>query len=653
MPGSFSSSFSTLATTKQHRNHHHKSSSSSSPSSSHSDSALLHISANNVKQQQNNQQRPVSVPPAIFPVLAELDEGLVTNFTSEMGAEEKKSSTSVTPTMSALLGRQPTINEDEDEADLTMTGTNGADRRRAVEEEESVSMPDFGVATFGVKKEPPEEIIMLEEDGQKRYALSQRKSSLSATRFVGKAMDDECREGAAQGVHSMQLKREEDDAAMGAEQRQRDEDAELGADAAARQAARQRRREPVVVGWRTLERTMRAMSDDNNGGMSPLEQYLLGTTLLARLCSFFERAFAEALHPQRQGHPDQRGKFKFNLPIKEYEVGADGVMNVTFPSYPMPISPPLSSAVPSALGSPGDHSSGHQQLSSICMVRLQLLVCPQEFRLIAKLNYTGIQCPAESDLRVFERFFARIVVQLNNEMAVFTFVTLCRLCYPPMFASFAQLMMAQMEPQPRWPWRADLELVHIHTDELSQQQPAGPGGQTTATGGAGTNFQQQQQQQQQKIQKIVKNSVVVPDMCKRFLFIISLKPRGPNAANYQPPQHQYGGKRAQQQTNSDRHLLTMRYDVDLDELTLHLPDQQQYQKMSSEEIQAIENVLKTTQSELCRQSVADPSKQQQHRVPRSCCIWPCIRALLEGHHHQQQQQVPLMSSGLQQIQRVL
>uniref|UniRef100_A0A183CH70 Uncharacterized protein n=1 Tax=Globodera pallida TaxID=36090 RepID=A0A183CH70_GLOPA len=69
MPGSFSPSFSTLATTKQNRNHHHKSSSSSSPSSSHSDSALLHISTNNVKQQQNNQQRPVSVPPAIFPVL--------------------------------------------------------------------------------------------------------------------------------------------------------------------------------------------------------------------------------------------------------------------------------------------------------------------------------------------------------------------------------------------------------------------------------------------------------------------------------------------------------------------------------------------------------------------------------------------------------
>uniref|UniRef100_A0A183CH71 UDENN domain-containing protein n=1 Tax=Globodera pallida TaxID=36090 RepID=A0A183CH71_GLOPA len=645
MPGSFSPSFSTLATTKQNRNHHHKSSSSSSPSSSHSDSALLHISTNNVRQQQNNQQRPVSVPPAIFPVLAELDERLVTNFTSEMGAEDKKSSTSVTPTMSALLGRQPTINEDEDEADLTMTGTNGAARRRAVEEEES---PDFGVATvvsgFGIKKEPPEEIIMLEEDGQKRYALSHRKSSLSATRFVGKAMDDECREGVAQGIHSTQLKREEDDA-MGAEQRQRDEDAaELGADAAARLAARQRKREPVVVGWRTLERTMRATSDDNSGGMSPLEQYLLGTTLLARLCSFFEMAFAEALRPQRQAHPDQRGKFKFNLPIKEYEVGADGVMSATFPSYPMPISPPLSSAVPSALGSPGDHSSGHQQLSALCMVRLQLLVCPQEFRLIAKLNYTGIQCPAESDVRVFERFFARSVVQLNNEMAVFTFVTLCRLCYPPMFASFAQLMMAQMEPQPRWPWRADLELVHIQTDELSQQQPAGPGGQTTATG-TGTNFQQQQQQ---KIQKIVKNSVVVPDMCKRFLFIISLKPRGPNAANYQPPQHQYGGKRAQQQTNSDRHLLTMHYDVDLDELTLHKPDQQQYQKMSSEEIQAIENVLKT---ELCRQSVVDPSKQQ-HRVLRSCCIWPCIRALLEGHHHQQQQ-VPLMSLGLQQIQGVL
>jgi hypothetical protein len=99
-----------------------------------------------------------------------------------------------------------------------------------------------------------------------------------------------------------------------------------------------------------------------------------------------------------------------------------------------------------------------------CIVRMQLFVCPKEFRLVAKLEYcaffwerlfkfinfkfikisAGSNCPNESDVRVFERFFAHQVVRMNNEMAVFSFVSMCRLCSPQIYASLAQMMLAQM-----------------------------------------------------------------------------------------------------------------------------------------------------------------------------------------------------------------
>lgn len=60
-------------------------------------------------------------------------------------------------------------------------------------------------------------------------------------------------------------------------------------------------------------------SSSFSDGPSPLEHYLLGTTLLGRLCPLFELAAAEA---QRT----QLGKFK--MPIREYNVNSDGVLSI-------------------------------------------------------------------------------------------------------------------------------------------------------------------------------------------------------------------------------------------------------------------------------------------------------------------------------------
>lgn len=57
----------------------------------------------------------------------------------------------------------------------------------------------------------------------------------------------------------------------------------------------------------------------------------------------------------------------------------------------------------------------------------------------------GSNTPAESDVHIFERYFETHVAKLFNEMAVLTFITLCRLgSSPNIFASFAQLMLSQI-----------------------------------------------------------------------------------------------------------------------------------------------------------------------------------------------------------------
>jgi len=59
-------------------------------------------------------------------------------------------------------------------------------------------------------------------------------------------------------------------------------------------------------------------------------------------------------------------------------------------------------------------------------------------------NIAGFNCPLDSDVRIFERFFASFVAKVDNELAVFSFTSLCRSSAPKIFPSFARLMLAQM-----------------------------------------------------------------------------------------------------------------------------------------------------------------------------------------------------------------
>ncbi|CAK5094170.1 unnamed protein product [Meloidogyne enterolobii] len=145
------------------------------------------------------------------------------------------------------------------------------------------------------------------------------------------------------------------------------------------------------------------------------------------------------------------------------------------------------------------------------MIKMQLLICPKDLRLITKLDYSGFNCPLDSDVRIFERFFASFVAKVDNELAVFSFTSLCRSSTPKIFSSFARLMQAQMEPG-NYPWRIEFELINIPED-----------------------FQQRDQQQQQQnfpthqpnlgqTLKNVQQSVVISDMNKQITFCLFLYP---------------------------------------------------------------------------------------------------------------------------------
>ncbi|KAL7077343.1 hypothetical protein ACQ4LE_003207 [Meloidogyne hapla] len=336
---------------------------------------------------------------------------------------------------------------------------------------------------------------------------------------------------------------------------------------------RQQRRAPILLDSRALERAMSQRLDNpsEQHPIPPLEQFLQGQYLLSRLLPFFELAVAEM---QRRG---ERGKL--NLPVKEFHWSPQqGILTVTFPSYPI-IN--VNSNIDTA---------PQQSQTSVHFIKMQLLVCPKDFRLITKLEYSGFNCPIESDIRIFERFFASYVTKIDNEMAVFSFIILCRLSSQQIFSSLAQIMAVQMEPGD-YPWRIEFELLHT-ADE--QQQ----------------NFSNNQQRPNVgQILKKVQQSVMVTDMYKQFLFITYLYPNTSTNG-----------------TINHRYRIYLRYLIESNDLNLPLFGKQQHDDFDLRII----NAMNSAKTELLNKQIEEQSSSVQQR--EQCCIWPCIRALLEGKH---------------------
>uniref|UniRef100_A0A915E7A8 Uncharacterized protein n=1 Tax=Ditylenchus dipsaci TaxID=166011 RepID=A0A915E7A8_9BILA len=170
---------------------------------------------------------------------------------------------------------------------------------------------------------------------------------------------------------------------------------------------------PLVVDSASLARAM-----NPEEGLSPLEKYLYALTFLERLHA--------ALDASRKATGVN------HIPVKEMQSTQDS-LTVTILCYPLSVL---------------KDSSHPPQL------KLNLYVCTSDYRLVARLEYSGINLPSDTDVQIFERFFESHVCPLFNEMAVFTFVSICRIAYPPIFSSFAQIMLAQLDPQANYRWKS-------------------------------------------------------------------------------------------------------------------------------------------------------------------------------------------------------
>ncbi|KAI1700697.1 mediator complex subunit MED14 domain-containing protein [Ditylenchus destructor] len=274
----------------------------------------------------------------------------------------------------------------------------------------------------------------------------------------------------------------------------------------------------------------RAMSRGPDNSASPLEQYFYGLTLLSRIYAAVDtcRRVAGLNH----------------IPLIELH-SQPGSITLLVKAYALPV------------------------LKEHPVVKLNIFICPQEFRLIAKLEYNGSITPAESDIRIFERYFECQVVPLFNEMALLTFVSICRMSVPSVFNSFAQLMLAEMEPNPNYRWKVNLQ--------LATTQPA-------------TNDSVASSQRKVQI------GVIVTQSCSQVAFVICIRPTVPATSGLR------AGERVVR--------LSLAYKFTENELDL----------MG----QAIKNA-----DELAIQPILNRNKQMSDQP--TCLIWPCIRDILENH----------------------
>ncbi|EPB67694.1 mediator complex subunit MED14 [Ancylostoma ceylanicum] len=75
--------------------------------------------------------------------------------------------------------------------------------------------------------------------------------------------------------------------------------------------------------------------------------------------------------------------------------------------------------------------------------------------------------PPPSDVAILERYFEQVVSRLNNELAVFSFINLCRMVVNGAISGIAQVMNAQMDPSPSTYWNVSIQLVCLTRDQTN------------------------------------------------------------------------------------------------------------------------------------------------------------------------------------------
>ncbi|VDM98233.1 unnamed protein product [Thelazia callipaeda] len=93
------------------------------------------------------------------------------------------------------------------------------------------------------------------------------------------------------------------------------------------------------------------------------------------------------------------------------------------------------------------------------LVNMNIYLDDETMSLKMKLDFDGEDVPSESDIRIAELYFVKVVAHLGNEIAVVAFANACRLAAPGAFSAIARIMSVQMNWTEDTPWRPSIQLV--------------------------------------------------------------------------------------------------------------------------------------------------------------------------------------------------
>ncbi|KAK6027394.1 mediator complex subunit MED14 [Ostertagia ostertagi] len=197
---------------------------------------------------------------------------------------------------------------------------------------------------------------------------------------------------------------------------------------------------PVVIDHDTLRRAFVYVKIPGTNLMrAPLDDYLSALCFIKKLTLAFEA------HKRNQS----AGRF----PFSEMRCGLDFVRI----SIPVAVPPQTQRTDASAPQTP-------QQIGGIVSFNFHL----DSNTLTLKLNVEySRNAPPPNDIATLERYFELVVCRLNNELAVFSFINLCRMVANGAVSGIAHVMNAQMDPSPSTYWNVSIQLVCLARDQAN------------------------------------------------------------------------------------------------------------------------------------------------------------------------------------------
>ncbi|KAJ1366564.1 hypothetical protein KIN20_027252 [Parelaphostrongylus tenuis] len=197
---------------------------------------------------------------------------------------------------------------------------------------------------------------------------------------------------------------------------------------------------PVVIDHETLRRAfVFVKSPCSNLLCAPIDDYLSALCFIRKLTLAFEA--------------QMRNQSAVRLVLSEMRSG----LHFVRVSVPVVIPPVAHRGDSSAPQTP-------QQMGGLIFFNFHL----DRHTLNLKLNIEySKNSPSASDVATLERYFEQVVCRLNNELAVFSFINLCRIVANGAISGIVQIMNAQMDPSPSMYWNVSIQLVCLAREQTN------------------------------------------------------------------------------------------------------------------------------------------------------------------------------------------